>query len=467
MRQSISASGGSITLPVPVILCHLGVTRYMKVILSRRVFFEGEFQPAGICVEKGRITAVVSPDRIPAEAELHDHGKHVIMPGLIDAHVHINEPGRTDWEGFETATRAAAAGGITTLVDMPLNSAPVTTTQQALKQKRASAQGKLAVDCGFYGGLIPGNEQEIEGLLDDGVLGIKIFLCDSGLPEFPAATEKELRTAMPVLARRGKPLLAHAELTDENQPDWAPSSYTGFSRSRPESWEVQAVDLLIRLCRETGCRVHIVHVASVLAAERITLAKKEGLPLSCETAPHYLYFATEDIPDGDTRYKCAPPIRDRKNREGLWRALNMGTIDFVATDHSPCLPELKHLESGDLKQAWGGISSLQLLLPVLWTAGQKHGANLTDIARWTSEAPAHMLGLQLNKGNIKAGYEASLVVWDPETSFTVDAKKLYHKHAVTPYDRALLSGRVMATYLRGTKIYNGQNLLNINEGQLD
>jgi allantoinase len=428
-------------------------------IRTSRAVVAGGLQPAGIVVRDGAIAEILAPDAVPDGLDVHDVGDDVVMPGLIDAHVHINEPGRTEWEGFETATRAACAGGITTLVDMPLNSSPVTTTVGALREKLAAAQGKLFVDCGFYGGLVPDNGAEIPGLVDAGVLGVKAFLCHSGIDEFPNARREDLHAAMEVLARRGMPLLVHAELVDDEAPidPSRPASYAAYVASRPQRFELRAIELLIELCRATGCPVHIVHLAAGEALPMLREARTEGLPITVETGPHYLLFASEEIPDGDTRYKCAPPIRDAHNRALLTSALLAGDIDLVGTDHSPAPPSIKELDSGDLQRAWGGISSLQLLLPALWTATHEAGATPTDIARWTSTRPAQLLGLD-DRGALAPGRIANLTVWDPEASFTVHADALHHRHPVTPYDGRVLYGVVRSTYLRGHRIFDGHEI---------
>lgn len=432
----------------------------MKILRSRRVVTGGKTEPAAIAVQNGMIEKLLPYDTTHDASESVDYGNLVLMPSIIDAHVHINEPGRTDWEGFETATKAAAAGGITTLADMPLNSSPVTTNLTALQQKRNASEGKLAVDCGFYAGLVPGNENEIPALLDAGVWGVKAFLCHSGIDEFPAASEKELSTVMPLLAKRGVPLLVHAELPGPNaEVPYDETSYRQFSASRPESWETDALELLIKLCRKTGCRVHIVHLASAKAAAILKEAKNEGLPITAETAPHYLFFSSDTIPDGNPLYKCAPPIRNSHNRDALADALMSGVIDFIATDHSPCPPGLKELESGNLKNAWGGISSMQLLLPLAWTVTRKRGASPADICRWLCSVPANFLNIFDRTGDIAPGKEASFVIWDPEQSFTVRGAELYHRHKLTPYDGETLSGVVKSVWLRGQNIFDGSTFL--------
>ncbi len=416
-------------------------------------------RPAAVLVDEGRIVDVVARRNVPADFPVEDVGEFVVSPGLIDAHVHINEPGRSEWEGFATATRAAAAGGITTLIDMPLNSDPVTTTVAALAQKRAAAAGQCWVDVGFYGGLVPGNLEHLPGLLDEGVFGIKAFLTHSGIDDFPNATEADLRAAMPLLAARNAPLLAHAEIgsgADVSTRD--PTRYDTWLRSRPPSMEMDAIRLLIRLCQQTGCPTHIVHLANADAVPDLVAARSQRLPLTVETAPHYLYFFAEGLPDGDTRFKCAPPIRESDHQERLWIALQNGVIDFIATDHSPCPTAMKHLDDGNFMSAWGGIASLQLLLPIAWTAAQARGHVPADLARWLSRWPAQFLGLLGRKGAIEPGYDADLVVWDADASFVVEAEALQHRHKITPYAGERLRGVVRRTYLRGEMVYNDGDL---------
>ena len=425
---------------------------------SRRVVTPSEVRDAAVIVSGEKIAAIVAPGDIPASCPIEDVLDRVVLPGSVDAHVHINEPGRTEWEGFETATRAAAAGGITSLFDMPLNSSPVTTTPEALAKKLQAAQGKLWVDCGFYGGIVPGVRGQIGPLVASGVAGFKAFLCHSGIDEFPNATADDLSAAMPELARAGVPLLVHAELTGLPRPASASTpvearSYARYLASRPRDWEHEAIRLLIELCRETGCRVHIVHLSSADALPMIALARSEGLSLFVETCPHYLVFAAEEIPDGDPRYKCAPPIRERENRERLWEGLRAGLIDTIGTDHSPAPKALKHLESGDLDRAWGGIASLQVALPAVWTEARRRGFTLGDLATWMARRPAELLGISSTKGAIAAGRDADLVVVDPDATFTVDPSALHDRHRLTPYEGRQLTGVVEATYLRGSLVY--------------
>lgn len=428
-------------------------------IKTSRAVVGGRLRPAGIVVDGEVIADIVAIDEIPDDVPVDDHGNDIVMPGLIDAHVHVNEPGRTEWEGFETATKAACAGGITTIVDMPLNSSPVTTSPQALDTKLEAAEGQLWTDCGFYGGLVPGNEDQIAPLLEAGVLGIKAFLCHSGIDEFPDVGKEELQAAMPAIAAAGRPLLAHAELVDEvDAPTTTPTNYSHYIASRPQRWECRAVELLVELCRSTGCPVHVVHLAASQALSTLWAARDEGLPISVETCPHYLHFAAEEIPNGDPRYKCAPPIRGAQNRRALRRALEAGSIDMVATDHSPSPPEMKQLDTGNLREAWGGIASLQLLLPALWTSMRHLDIDATDIARWTSQQPAHLVGLDDLIGRIEPGFRANFAVWDPDQSRSVDAEQLHHRHPVTPYRGEELTGVVNATYLRGEKVFDGTDV---------
>lgn len=423
---------------------------------SRHVVTPQGVREAAVTVgDGGRIAAVGPRADLPPVLPLTDLGDDVLMPGLVDTHVHINEPGRADWEGWETGTRAAAAGGVTTLLDMPLNSAPVTTTGHALAVKAASARGRVRVDVGFHGGLVPGNRGHLRTLLDGGVFSIKAFLVHSGLDDFPNAALPDLRAAMPLLARRGVPLQVHAELEG---PDAAPLSdphrYAQYLASRPRAWEQHAVEMMIGLCREYGCPVHIVHLSSADAVPALRSARAEGLPITVETGPHYLSFDSEEIRDGDTRFKCAPPIRERENRERLWGALAEGVIDTVASDHSPCPPEMKVVETGDFAGAWGGISSLQLSLPAVWTEARRRSFGPDDLARWLCRRPAQIFGLGERKGALEVGLDADFVVWDPEASWTLTPERLHHRHKMTPYEGRTLRGVVRQTWLRGTKVYD-------------
>jgi len=435
---------------------------------SRRVVTPTGERAATLLIENGRISALLPHEADVAGATLLDVGHRAVLPGVIDPHVHINEPGRTDWEGFDTATRAALAGGLTTLVDMPLNSAPVTTSATNLEIKRAATRGQLHCNVGFWGGVVPGNAAEIEPLIAAGVLGFKAFLTHSGIDDFPNATEDDLRRVMPILARHRLPLLVHCELSEDND-EWKQNdrrSYPNYLASRPKRWEDAAVALMIRLCEEFNCPVHIVHLSSANSIAPIAAAKARGLPLTVETGQHYLYFNAEDIADGQTQFKCAPPIRERANNEQLWAALQAGVIDFVATDHSPAPPALKQLASGDFTTAWGGIASLQLALPVLWTAARRRGATLRDLARWLSENPAKLAGQSHRKGQIAVGYDADLLVLDPDQTFVVQETLLQHKHKVSPYICQELTGVVELTLLRGEPVYERPHFLHLQRGQL-
>jgi allantoinase len=417
-------------------------------------------------IEDGKIAEVIQAGRAIPGITVDDAGDGWVFPGLVDSHVHINEPGRTEWEGFVTATRAAAAGGITTLVDMPLNSDPVTTTSAALREKLAAAEGKLAVDVGFHAGLIPGNADQLEAIIAGGVCGVKAFMVYSGIPEFPAATKRDLEAAMPVLARHGIPLLAHAELDGPVVlPDGPGSSYRRYLASRPSSWEVDAIKLLIELSESTGAHVHVVHLATADALPLLASARARGVPVTVESCPHYLHFCAEQIPDGAPAYKCAPPIRERAHREALWDALDRGEMDMVVSDHSPCPPEMKDLKGGDYFKSWGGIASLQLGLPIIITECRRRDISYERIAEWMCAAPAKLAGLS-QKGVIQPGADADLVIVNPEQSFTVNPEQLYHRHKVTPYAHETLYGVVQKTYLRGRAVFDSQNKLSDFHGEI-
>jgi len=434
-------------------------------IISNRTITPDGIKKSAVLIKNGKIADVL--DELPeGDFPVTNVGDNVLMPGIVDPHVHINEPGRTSWEGFDTATKAAIAGGITSLVEMPLNASPVTTTVNAFEEKIKAAQGKLHTNCGFWGGIVPGNEKEIEPLIEKGVLGFKAFLTHSGIDEFPNVTEEDLRKAMPIIAKYGLALLVHCELSDNEQPATSNNRlYQNYLASRPKQWEDDAIALMIRLCEEFNCRTHIVHLSSADSIEQIARAKQKGLPLTVETAQHYLYFNAEDIRDGCTEYKCAPPIREKENNERLWQALKAGIIDFVATDHSPAPPEMKELVSGDFMKAWGGISSIQFALPVLWTAAKKHNCKLEEMAKWLCEKPA-LLPHLMSKGYIAKGKDADFVVWSPEKSFSVTENIIYHKHKITPYLNEELYGVVEQTWLCGQKIVAEGKFLHLNKGSI-
>jgi allantoinase len=428
------------------------------VIRSRRVLTEGGLRPAAIAVRDGLIAEIGGFDAFGPGTDRHDFGDAVVMPGLVDTHVHINEPGRTDWEGFATATTAAAAGGITTLIEMPLNSIPATTTVSAFRDKLAAAKGKLAVDVGFWGGVVPGNTAELRGLHETGVFGFKCFLVPSGVPEFEAIGEPELREALPLLSSLGATLLVHSELPGPIERAAAevdgndPKRYSMWLKSRPRAAENEAIAMLIRLSREFDARVHVVHLSSSDALPGLRRARAEGGKITVETCPHYLWFAAEEIRGGATEFKCAPPIRERENRELLWQALLEGSIDLVASDHSPCPPEMKCISTGNFMRAWGGIASLELSLPVVWTEARRRGVGIAEIVRWLCHGPARLAGLK-RKGAIAVGCDADLVVWHSDAPFHVDPARLYQRHKLTPYAGRELDGVVKATFLRGQKIY--------------
>ncbi|PYR20409.1 MAG: allantoinase AllB [Acidobacteria bacterium] len=505
------------------------------IIRSARVVLPDGVRPASIHISGGRITRVgayddqsayddrsakaddrsakadesnARPDDRGAKAlaeryaELIDFGDLVVSPGLVDTHVHVNEPGRTDWEGFDTATRAAAAGGVTAIVDMPLNSVPATTTVAALEAKRAAARGRVHVDVGFWGGVVPDNAGELDALVEAGVRGFKCFLVPSGVPEFGAVDEADLRLALSVLARCDVPMLVHAEAPQviaecgmrnaDSNPQSNPQSairnpqYAMYLASRPPRAEVEAIRMTIRLSRALGARVHIVHVACAEAVREIADAKAAEVPITAETCPHYLTFAAEDIPDRATELKCAPPIREARHRESLWDGLRRGALDMIATDHSPAPPAMKC--PGDFVRAWGGIASLELSLAAVWTAGTSRELEVStlksqlsaplrvesselrvdpcSLAFWMSERPAALAGLGARKGRIATGFDADLVVWDPEASFVVEPSSLQQRHKLTPYAGRRLHGRVQTTFVRGARVWDRNQLVCAHAGQL-
>ena len=472
---------------------------------------------------------VVSALPLHENIEVIELGDKILMPGVIDPHVHINEPGRTAWEGFETATMAALAGGITTMIDMPLNSSPVTTSAVAFDEKVLASKNKLHTNVGLWGGVVPGNENEIEPLIKKGVMGFKAFLTHSGIDEFPNATEEDLCMAMPIIAKYNLPLLVHCELISNEQqaigneqpaisneqpatsneqqaigneqpaisneqpetsnqqpatsneeqetrnehpvssiqhPVSSNNSYQNYLNSRPKKWEDDAIAMMIRLCEKFNCRVHIVHLSSADSLQQIAAAKQKGLPITVETGQHYLYFNAEEIEDGRTEFKCAPPIREKENNDQLWQALQEGLIDFVATDHSPATPSLKEIESGDFMKAWGGIASIQFALPVLWTAAKKRNATFNDIAKWLCENPAKLINKENSKGKIAAGFDADLIVLDDEKIFTVTKEIILHKHKVTPYINEQLYGVVEQVYLAGEKVFADGKMNQPNSGKI-
>ena len=401
-----------------------------------------------------------APSEVPRDFAVQDFGEYAVLPGLVDAHVHINEPGRTAWEGFATATRAAAAGGFATLVDMPLNCLPATTNVAALEAKRAAAHGKCLVDWAAWGGVSGNNSEHLKPLAAAGVRGFKCFLAEPGIDGFFRVDEAELRAAGPHIAATGLPLLVHAEMPGPlgraaralRDSDWR--RYATYLASRPDEAEMEAIALMLGLCRKFGFRLHVVHLATAEALDMLRGARGEGLPVTVETCPHYLYFAAEDISDGSTLHKCAPPIRNRTNREALWQALAEGVIDMINTDHSPCPPEMKRMEEGSFQGAWGGISSLAVALPAVWTGAQSRGFGLAELARWMAKAPSTLAGLGASKGAIVPGFDADFVVFDPDAEIQITGEMLHCRHPVSPYLGEKLRGRVVSTYVRGQRVYH-------------
>jgi allantoinase len=422
--------------------------------ITGTALIDGRFEPAVVVVADGRVLGIEPPgSAVDAVEHVTLADDEVLLPGLVDTHVHVNEPGRTEWEGFASATRAAAAGGVTTVVDMPLNSIPPTVDLPALEVKRQAALGKAHIDVGFWGGAVPASLGRLGALHDAGVCGFKCFLVDSGVPEFPPLTWAELDRALAEVAALDGLLIVHAEDADvlAEAPGCAGASYAGFVDSRPHQAEDVAIAGLLDLAAKHQARVHVLHLSSADALPRIAAARAAGVAVSVETCPHYLTLSAEEIPDGRTEFKCCPPIRDASNRDALWRALADGLIDCVVSDHSPSTPDLKCLDSGDFGEAWGGVASLQLGLPLMWTAARSRGIGLEPVVGWMSEAPAKLAGLT-GKGALCAGRDADLVVFAPEESFEVDPARLHHRNPVTPYAGRQLVGVVRDVWLRGQRV---------------
>ena len=441
------------------------------VVKARQAVVDGTLRPATVAVRDGRIAAVVDPDANPPTFE-KNAGElvelapdEVLLPGLVDTHVHVNEPGRTEWEGFTSATRAAAAGGGTTIIDMPLNSIPPTCDLAALEVKKKAALNQVYVDTGFWGGAIPGNVADLRPLHEAGVYGFKCFLLPSGVDEFPPLDEAGLEQALREIASFDGLLIVHAE--DGHHITEVPPGrdYQGFLRSRPPAAEQRAIGTLLDLAGRTGARVHVLHLSSAAALPALAAAHQRGVRVTAETCPHYLSFAADEIPPGATPFKCCPPIRDAANRDALWQGLRAGQIDCVVSDHSPCTPDLKHLDTGDFATAWGGIASLQLGLPAVWTQARSRGVPLTDVVTWMSARTARLAGLT-GKGELAPGYDADLCVFAPGDSFVVDAATLQHHNPVSAYDGQRLTGVVRRTWLRGTPVAAGGTITGEPTGRL-
>ena len=435
------------------------------VIRSTHVISDIGDRPAAVCVSDGRIVKIAAFDEvIPAKKDITITG--ALIPGLVDTHVHINEPGRTQWEGFESATKAAAAGGVTTVIDMPLNSIPPTTTVAALAVKKAAATGKCSVDVGFWGGSIPGNVSDLKGLHDEGVFGFKCFLLHSGVDEFPGSDLDDLTAALKELVTLDALMVVHAEDSIAIQKSIKPSSrsYSEFLASRPKGAENVAIAQLIEQARTIKGRVHVLHLSSGDSLALIRSAKADGVRISAETCPHYLALTAEEIADGATQYKCCPPIREKINQDELWQGLKSGVIDLIVSDHSPCTEDLKIFDIGDFQQAWGGISSLQLGISIIWTQAREQDVSLWQVMKWMSQKPAELAGLE-RKGAIKVGMDADFAEFDTEAQFTVEPTALFHKNQITPYQGKTLQGKIKQTWLRGELIFKDASMINSPHGE--
>ncbi len=438
------------------------------IVYSKRCFVEDVFIEAALHI-KGKVIYKIYKDwyEVSDNLPVFDYGSLIVMPGIIDAHVHINEPGRTDWEGFDTATKAAAAGGISTLIEMPLNADPVTTTVNAFEEKIKASKDKLHVNCGFYGGIIPTNINDIEGLIKAGVFGIKGFLTHSGIDEFPNVTKADLEAIAPVLQQYNIPLLLHCEVSDTNVPVVTnPQSYQQYVASRPQVWETNAIDLALDIQKRYDIRVHIVHLAAAQGIQRIQQHKKGTDKLTVETCPHYLFFNEETIPDAAPIYKCAPPIRDRYNNEQLWNAVTAGTVDFIASDHSPAPPERKQLAQGDFFTAWGGIAGLQYTLPVMCSLAQTRGIPLEKVIPLLTSQPASFLGLGHRKGKLAVGFDADITVWDDTKKIKIVEENVQHRHKETPYLNYTLEGEVLHTYVNGIQVVKDGKIQVLDSGSV-
>jgi allantoinase len=434
---------------------------------SKRCFIDNQFIEATLHIKDEKIYQIFNGSHSKENTTILDYNNLIVMPGIIDAHVHINEPGRTNWEGFDTATKAAAIGGITTLIEMPLNANPVTTTTNAFKLKQKASTNKLHVNCGFYGGIIPTNSNDIEDLIRAGVFGVKGFLTHSGIEEFPNVTKQHLEEIAPILKKYDIPLLLHCELSDNEVPKVNnPKSYIEYLHSRPQLWETNAIDLALEIQKRFDIKVHIVHLSASEGLERIKKRKQITHKLTVETCPHYLYFNAEEIPDASPIYKCAPPIREIQNNDLLWKAVLNDDFNFLSSDHSPATPELKRLEEGDFFNAWGGISGLQFTLPLLYSEGKKRGLPLEKLIPLLTENPALFLGLEQQKGKLKEGFDADITIWDDKETFTITEKTIQHKHKATPYLNETLFGKVIHTFVNGVQVVENSKLKELNAGKL-
>ena len=435
---------------------------------SKRCWINEKLTDATLHIKNGKIKAIYDGLYSIETILLKDYGSLIVMPGVIDAHVHINEPGRTSWEGFDTATKAAAIGGITTIIEMPLNANPVTTNVEAFEVKKLASKDKLHVNCGFYGGIIPGNSNDIEPLIKAGIFGIKGFLTHSGIDEFPNVTKDDLEKVAPIIAKYNIPLLLHCELEGEkNIPQVDnPKSYKAYLASRPTEWELNAIKLTLDLQEKYDLKTHIVHLSCSSGLNSVNKRKKNTKKITIETCPHYLYFNAEDIPDASPIYKCAPPIREKANNNALWDALLNGEFDFLASDHSPAPPNIKNLEDGDYFKAWGGISGLQFLLSAVWKAGETKGLTLEKLIPLLTIKPARFLGIDHKKGILKTGYDADITVWDDKKQFVVKEDMIMHKHKATPYMNHKLKGKIIHTFVNGIEVVENSQLKVLNAGKL-
>lgn len=423
-----------------------------KVFKSKNVVFvlDNIIKPASILVENEKIVKISNYEDNFNDTTVYDFNESYLMSGIVDTHAHINEPGRTEWEGFVTATKSALAGGITTIIDMPLNSIPATTSLNALNVKKESAKNSCMIDYGFWGGVIPQNEHELESMVNNGVMGFKCFMCPSGVDEFPHVTKSDLDIAMPILTKLNVPLIVHAEIESEvhckNQHQ---NEYQTYLESRPKKWEEDAIKVMIELCEKYKTKTHIVHLSTASILDDIKKVKAKGLPFSVETCPHYLSLICEEIIDGATQFKCAPPIREKENQEKLWEGVKNMIIDFIVSDHSPCTPDLKLFSTGDFIKAWGGIAGLQFSMNVVWTEMKKRGMSVLDLSRLMSFNTAKFIGIENQKGKIDIGNDADFVIFNPNEKFLLKKEDILHRHKVTPYEGRVLEGKVLKTILRG------------------